>query len=168
MLKKWTSSGNPVLLFDRLTDHNLEEKTESPPLVNYTKEEFLNSIALECSHILNTRCKIPYKAYQEMDAATFAYGVPELYGFMDNVYEDPSSYRGAALLVKFMGDALKRFESRLQESVVKIEGYNQSDQTLALTVTGNVLIKDVVESFSFPLKVESVRRAVLVPAALNK
>ncbi len=156
MTKKWTSLGNLVPLFDRLTDLNLDEKSEPVPLVNYDREQFFESIARECSYLLNTRCKIPYKQYKEMEASALSYGVPELYGFMDDFYGDPSSLKGAHLLVKAMEEALLRFETRLHKVVVTLDGYDQPTQTANLTIKATIQIDAVVESFSFPLRVGSV------------
>ncbi len=149
-------------LFDRLTDLNLEEKSEPVPLVNYDKEQFFESIARECGYLLNTRCKIPYKQYKEMEAGALSYGVPELYGFMDDFYGDPSSLKGAQLLVKMMEEGLMRFEPRLHKVAVMLDVYDQSTQTAALTIKASVQINAVVESFSFPLRVVSVKQSELV------
>lgn len=164
MIKQWTTLGNLVPLFDRLTDLNLEEKSEPIPLVNYDKEQFFESIARECSYLLNTRCKIPYQQYKEMEASSLSYGVPELYGFMDDFYGDPSSFKGAQRLVKSMEEALMRFEPRLHKVSVILDGYDQSTQTAVVTIKASVQIDAVVESFSFPLRVVSVKRAELVPS----
>jgi hypothetical protein len=162
MVKTWTSLGNLVPLFDRLTDLNLEEKSEPIPLVNYGRELFFESIARECNYLLNTRCKIPYRRYKEMEASSLSYGVPELYGFMDDFYGDPSSLKGAQLLVKAMEEALLRFEPRLHKVEVILDGYDQTTQTAALTVRASVQINALVESFSFPLRVISVKQSELV------
>jgi type VI secretion system lysozyme-like protein len=162
MVKQWTSIGNLVPLFDRLTDLNLEEKSEPIPLINYDREQLFESIARECGALLNTRCKIPYKQYKEMDASSLSYGVPELYGFMDDFYGDPSSLKGAHLLVRSMEEALMRFEPRLHKVTVVLDAYDQTTQTAVLTIKASVQMEAVVESFSFPLRVVSVKQSELV------
>lgn len=154
--RKWSSVGGPAPLFDRLTDQDIHATEEVTPLLNYTKEEVIESVAREASNLLNTRCKIPYKEYENMEPSALTYGVPDLYGFFDESYADPSRAEDVLKLCAFMSTSLKLFEPRLDNVHVELARYDQSNQTAYLTVSADLKLEHTIDPISFPVVVDQV------------
>ena len=154
--KKWTHIGGPAPLFDRLTDTAPELSTEATPLFNYTKEEVIASVMREASNLFNTRCSMPYKKYDAMDPSTLTYGVPDLYGFFDQSYADPSRKDDVIRLCNFMATALSLFEPRLKNIEVTFDTYDQSKQTAHLKINADLKLENAVEPISFPVLVDQI------------
>jgi len=154
--KKWESIGAHASLFDRLTDLDPHVSEEPVPFINYDKKQLIESVAREASDILNTRCKIPYKDYEDRAPSALTYGIPDLYGFFDQSYADVSRADGTIRLCQFMANALRIFEPRLDDVVVEMERYDQSNQTAHLSIHAKLKIGKVVEPISFPILVDQV------------
>ncbi len=154
MSKSWTIVGTTAPLFDRLVDDDLNTFAEVVPFIKYNREETIASVMREATHLLNTRCKIPWKEYQALDPSTLEYGLPDLYGFPDQSYGDASSPEGANKLARLMANSLKLFEPRLESVSVEISQYDPQTQNLYLQVHGMLKIGDVLEPISFPVAVQ--------------
>lgn len=152
--KKWELTGGVVPLFDRLIDLNPEVDHEPTPFINYSKKELIESVAREASHLLNTRCKTPYKEYDEIDPSSLTYGVPELYGLFDSSYADPSRSEDKIKLCRFIATALKVFDTRLTEVEVEIDRYDQANQKAYLSIRAKLKLGKNVEPIAFPVEIE--------------
>jgi type VI secretion system lysozyme-like protein len=150
--KKWESLGGAVPLFERLIDLEPDVPAESKPLSMYNKDELIGSVIKEASYLLNTRCKIPYKDYERMDVASLSYGVPQLYGLFDASYADPSKTEDRLKLCRFIANALRIFDPRLDNVSVIIDRYDQLTQRAHLTITADLKMGNIVEAVSFPVE----------------
>jgi type VI secretion system lysozyme-like protein len=153
--KKWESPGGPVPLFDRLVDLEPEIPEEPVPFLNYNKQQLIESVIREASNLLNTRCKISYKLYEELEPSSLTYGIPDLYGLFDASYADPSRSEDRIKLSRFIANALQMFDSRLDNILVDIDRYDQPNQTAHLTISANLKIGKTVEAISFPVSMEN-------------
>ncbi|MFN7662504.1 MAG: type VI secretion system baseplate subunit TssE [Alphaproteobacteria bacterium] len=151
--KKWESLGGPVPLFDRLIDLHPDEPEEAISLLNYTKEQLVESIIREASALLNTRCQTPYKIYDEMEPSSLTYGVPELYGLFDSSYADPSRSEDQIKLCRFIATTLGMFDKRLQNIEVTIDKYDQSNQKAYISIKADLKIGKMVDSIVFPVQI---------------
>ena len=152
--KKWESTGGVVPLFDRLIDLDPEADSEPLPFVNYNKKELIESVAREASHLLNTRCKTPYKEYEEIDPSSVTYGIPELYGLFDPSYADPSRSDDQIKLCRFIANALRMFDGRLADVEVDIDRYDQSNQKAYLSIRAKLKLGKNVEPIAFPVEIQ--------------
>ena len=150
--KKWESVGGAVPLFERLIDLEPDVAEEAKPLSFYNKEEVIASVIKEASALLNTRCKIPYKDYESLDPASLSYGVPQLYGLFDASYADPSRTQDRIKLCRFIANALRIFDPRLENVSVEIDRYDQLTQKAYLTISADLKMGNVVEAVSFPVE----------------
>lgn len=155
--KKWELSGASVPLFDRLVDFNLEVPEEPIPLLNYNKQQLIDSVIREATNLFNTRCTIPYKEYENLSPSSITYGIPDLYGFFDSSYADPGRTEDRLKLCRFMANALRIFDSRLDSIVVEIDQYDQSNQKAYLTIHAHLQIGKVTEAISFPVEMEQAQ-----------
>ena len=154
--QKWSSGGGVAPLFDRLTDQNPDMPEEVTPLQSYTKEEVIESVARETSNLLNTRCALSYKEYEAMEPSTLTYGVPDLYGFFDQSYADPSRAEDVIKLCRFMSNTIKLFEPRLDNIHVELTRYDQAQQHAYLMVSADLILNNMIDSVSFPVVVDQV------------
>lgn len=152
----WHHIGGPAPLFNRLTDENLEAPSEPTPLFIYTKDQVIESVIKEASNILNTRCVLPYKDYEAMAPSTLTYGIPDLYGFFDQSYADPSRPEDVEKLCAFMANALEMFDPRIKNVSVSLQRYDQANQTAHMVVNATLKLEQVVESISFPVLVDQL------------
>lgn len=154
MAKSWKTSGSLAPLFDRLTDENPLSEKELTPLVNYNREQILRSISGEVETLLNTRCKLSWKEYQELHVKNLTYGIPALYGFPDQSYGDASNSDGAQKLGRLMANSIRIFEPRLSDVEVSVDRFDQANQDLHLNVQALVEIDTVQEPFSFSVSIQ--------------
>lgn len=150
--KKWESIGGAVPLFDRLIDLNPEVTEEVNPLSIYSKEQLIASVIRESGYLLNTRCKVPYKEYERLNPASLPYGIPSLYGLFDASYADPSRTEDQLKLCRFIANALRLFDPRLDNITVNIDRYDQLKQKAYLTINADLKIGNIVEAISFPVE----------------
>ena len=152
--QKWSSVGGIAPLFDRLTDMDPEVIEEVVPFLTYSKDQVIESIAREASNILNTRCTVPYQEYEDTAPSSLAYGIPDLYGFFDQSYADPSRTKDIVKLCTFMSTALELFEPRLSDVDVELTRYDQANQKAHFVVSANIKFENTVEPVSFPVAVD--------------
>ncbi|HCI49162.1 MAG: hypothetical protein A2621_02310 [Alphaproteobacteria bacterium RIFCSPHIGHO2_01_FULL_41_14] len=155
--KKWEFPGSPMPLFDRLVDMNPEVTEEPILLLNYNKQQLIESVIREASNLFNTRCTIPYKEYEDQQPSVLTYGVPELYGLFDSSYADPSRTEDVLKLCRFMANALRIFECRLRNIVVEMRQYDQSTQTAHFIVNADLQMGKIIEAISFPVEIDQIQ-----------
>lgn len=154
MSRKWTDKGADAPLFDKIRDENPQIKEEHPIFKKYDRQKLLFSVQKEVSNILNTRCKMPYEEYKNLDPSDLQYGFPELFGLPDQSYADPQSPEGADRMADLIKNAIEIFEPRLANVSVEIQNFNQQNQSLSVNVNGDLIIGDVREPISFPVSVQ--------------
>ena len=155
MTKKWSEKGVLAPLFDRLSDEDLTAPEEHPPFVTYTQAETTASIQRECQMILNTRCKLTREDYEDLEPLAPRFRFPSFFGLPDSTVLNPKNQSDAHELERIMANAIEIFESRLQNVQVTLEHYEESTQTLGLTVQGDLVIGQVQSPISFPLAFEN-------------
>ncbi len=146
----WIQIGSLAPLFDRLVDHDLHQATESPPLINYDKDQLLNSLRRETSRLFNTRCPLSYKEYMARKPFTLTYGDPLLYGLPSFIFLNPQSAKGKDLLTRVLYTAVRLFENRLSSINIALEPFSSLTQDIPLTIQGLVILDEVLVPVQFP------------------
>ena len=146
---RWESEGSFVPLFIKLQDLNPDENTESPPLRTFSVEDLQRSVITEIQNLLNTRVKLPKNFFETLIQDDSTKGFPELYGLPDFSFFDVTNqgtWENYAFLIKY---AITRYEPRLTNIFVKLQHFDDATQTLSAAIKGDLLINNVVQSFSF-------------------
>ena len=141
-------------LFDRLTDSEPDVPGEARPFRSLTIGQLKDSIKKEVSTILNTReCRIPFglraiNNMEEVPEDIMSYGLPDFSKF------DVSNVTGQRQIAKYIEDVLPLYEPRMNQVRVEILQYDNKNQSLTISVSGNVTIIPLPERFTFPVKIE--------------
>ena len=152
---KWKKEGSFVPLFVKLQDLNADQKEEDPPLRLLSKEELHASVRTEISNLLNTRATLPAHVFDTLIQDDQFAGYPGLYGLPDFSYFDvtnQATWTHYAFLIK---TAIIRYEPRLKNVSVVLEKFTSTSQTLQATITGDLLINEMVEPLSFTVSLTS-------------
>lgn len=154
MERKWRERGVPAPLFDRLSDFEPTVLEESPPFVNYNEAEVKASVQQECTRVLNTRCKLTKAEYEKLEPIAGKYRFPAFFGLPDGTIINPKNPNHAARMERMMAKAIEIFEPRLQNVHVAMSNYEESTQSMALSVAGDLVIGEVSTPITFPIALE--------------
>lgn len=138
-------------LFQLLTDDTSSEINH----VYVSKEDYLKSIIIDISQLLNTRCIFPKKFWKTH--LPLNYGLPYLWGMHepDDLMHPDKQDTWKAALVK----TLRYFEPRLKRPKINIVNVNVKTQTLEVEISGEVIIQKLPHKISFPLNVSNIYAA---------
>ena len=152
--RKWKVKGVPVPLFDRLTDTSTNKPEEDRIHQVLSKRELMASIQIELTRILNTRCTVDRKTYDQFGPVITSYGVPEFFGLFDLSGIDATDDFQKPKLEKLLKRAIEAYEPRVTNVRVHVIGFHNKQQSLSFQVEADVIIGDVLEPVSFPIDVE--------------
>ncbi len=138
-------------LFDRLIDENPEEQIDSAHNLILTRQQLIESIAVEVSRILNTRSTAKYQDYEDLTGDTLSLGFPSLFGFRDFQSFDASNRSEWPRIANLCQQAISYFEPRLSEVTVQIQKFHPSTQTLELEISGFLQLDKFREAVYFPV-----------------
>lgn len=148
---KWTHEGSFVPLFIKLQNLNPDEPKENPPLKTLSKEDLKASVITEISCLLNTRVRLPMHTLESLSQTEAAQGFPELYGIPDFFSFDASNQGTWAYYAGFIKNAIRVYEPRLANVSVVLKRFIASSQTLEVSISGELLMNETREPFSFSL-----------------
>lgn len=155
----WKEKGGFVPLFDRLSDDDPTQKEERHPFKVYSQEEVQESVIREIDRLLNTRVKLAKDVYFNLMQNENAQGFPTLYGLPDFSYFDATNQATWSEYATLMEQAIARYEPRLKNPRVALDQFENNRQTLRAHINGDILINEMVASFSFAVVIKGDRTA---------
>ena len=141
--------GARALLFDRLVDLDVTEKTEQQPLRILTVDGLRDSVQRELQRLLNTRSPTPPEELEGREWTVLDWGLADYSGWYTRSV--PSQNRLARLIER----TIQAFEPRMLDPKVKVEEREGSDRGLSVWLEGRVRVGTLLEPVSFPLALES-------------
>ncbi|OJW53364.1 MAG: hypothetical protein BGO67_01275 [Alphaproteobacteria bacterium 41-28] len=139
-------------LFDRIVDDR------SGVGVTYqllNAEELKDSIIREVSTILNTRCTVRKVIYEDYLETIPFFGLPDFFGMGDFSYLQGDNSQEWPTVARFIETAIRSAEPRLQNVFVNVEGYDNLEQALSVTVTASIKESKLVKEIHFPLVLQN-------------
>ena len=131
-------------LFDRLVGRDPRSLGGRRPSHTLTREGLKESVRRELETLFNTRSALGAPLHLSRELTVIDYGIPDLSDFSAANVEDHA--RLALLLTR----AITAFEPRLSEVKVSVDGYEESEQSLAVSVTATLVVDAWREPVSFP------------------
>jgi len=131
-------------LLDRLVGRDPRSLGGRRPSHTLTREGLKESVRKELETLFNTRSALPASLHLTRELTVIDYGIPDLADFSATNVEDH------ALLATLLARAVAAFEPRLQAVKVSVDGYEESERSLALTVSATLVVDTWREPVSFP------------------
>jgi type VI secretion system lysozyme-like protein len=131
-------------LLDRLVGHDPRSLGGRRPVHTLTREGLKESVRKELETLFNTRSALPASLHLTRELTVIDYGIPDLSDFSATNVEDH------ARLAKLLTRAIHAFEPRLTAVQVSVDGYKESERSLAVTVEATLVVDSWREPVSFP------------------
>ncbi len=131
-------------LLDRLVGHDPRSLGGRRPSHTLTREGLKESVRRELQTLFNTRSALPAPLHLTRELTVIDYGIPDLSDFSAANVEDH------ARLAKLLERAVAAFEPRLTAVRVVVDGYAESERSLAVTVEAILVVEAWREPVSFP------------------
>lgn len=144
--------GAPAPLFDRIKVPS-QGKGEKCSLLN--KNEVVASVIKEISLMLNARCTVRRRLYENHIDDVLVYGMPDMLGMPDFSYFDAANEQDWSLASKLLEITISSIEPRIQSVRVKIQNFDVKTQQLTVEVSGVVISGPVTQDIRFPLTLSS-------------
>ncbi|HEX4955281.1 MAG TPA: type VI secretion system baseplate subunit TssE [Thermoanaerobaculia bacterium] len=133
----------PRPLFDRLEDHEPDQKREPRPLSTLDRKELLESVRQELERLLNTRAsRLPHRPA----------GLPRTvidYGLHDPTHWSPHDPDDRRRLAADIAEAVRAYEPRLSDVRVTVAPLPEQPEVLGATIEGRLVGDTVAEPVSF-------------------
>lgn len=157
MTKNYNAKDIKVIapLFDRMIDLEPSIPSEAKPYSGLNLEELKASIQREVSYILNTReSKIPFSFHalnedQLIDQDSY-FGLPDFSSY------DVTEIEGSRKLAHHLKYIIENYEPRLMDVRVAILNYDNSTQSLFVSINGDIRGILLTERFTFPINIEHI------------
>ncbi|HUX78911.1 MAG TPA: type VI secretion system baseplate subunit TssE [Alphaproteobacteria bacterium] len=146
------NKGTLAPLFERI----IEDKSDVgfvSQLLN--AEELKQSIILEVSTILNTRCTVRKVIYEDHLETIPLFGLPDFFGLSDFSYFEGDNPQDWPTVARFIETAISAAEPRLQNIFVNVESYDSVAQTLFVTVSAFIKESKLMKEIHFPLALQN-------------
>jgi len=135
-------------LFARLFDDEPRRPEEAQPRRVLTREKAIESIRVELSRILNTRCSATIAGLEGQERTVVNYGLPDFFTL------NPTSETDRRRLARLIGDAIRAYEPRLRNPLVDVSVEPGNSRVLRVTLDGMLVIGQLSEPVSFPMVIE--------------
>ena len=132
-------------LFARLFDFEPRQKEEAQPHRVLTTDRVIESIHIELSRLLNTRCSETIEGLVGQERTVMNYGLPDFFAL------SPASDGDRQRLARLMLDAIRAFEPRLRNPIVAVTVDKRDARVLRFTIEGMLMLGNLTEPVSFPL-----------------
>jgi type VI secretion system lysozyme-like protein len=152
-------AGTKKPLFDRLIDDNSEQLSEHPKKMLLNKSQYIESIVNEIDRVLNTRLSATAKIYTKYKDVEYGMGLPWMYGIPDFTSIDASDKTGWPRLAKIFANTISYFEPRLQMVKVTIDQFDGSNQSLHISVRGQISIQKHQQPVFFGLQIRDLSKS---------
>ena len=148
MIQKPNFRGAPAPLFDRIKTKSQGSEAGSFLL---NKNEVITSVIHEVSVMLNSRCTVRRRLYENHIDDVLVYGMPDMLGLPDFSYFDAANEQNWALASKLLEITITSIEPRMQLLKVKINNFDAKVQELVVEISGTVKSGPVTQDIRFPL-----------------
>lgn len=143
-------------LFDRIIQRKMDQVIGSQLL---DAQELQESIIKELSLTLNTRCTVRKVIYDNHIDEIPLFGLPDFFGLEDFSDFDASNQQTWPKTALVIATAIRAAEPRLENIHVKIDGYNSTLQSLAITVSATLKEAKLLKEIHFPLELHRSSQA---------
>lgn len=141
--------GSFIPLFERLIDFDPENTSETPIQKFYDSKAMVKSIERELFHILGSHVKFEKEDYIAFSKNDDNYGLSGMYGVPEfSMFEATNTYNWKPLM-RHLEKLIDRFEPRLSNSTVVIQGVDKNKQFLNLQVTATMDTPHFQEEVTF-------------------
>lgn len=144
-------AGAPMPLFDRLVDDDPLELGEIPIKKYYNQQDLQNSIQRELERILGTRASLKKSDLGDLAEEALNSGFPPLFGLSDFSQYDGARETDHPIIAKLCIQAINRYEPRLKDVNVLIQGFNRNTSTLSGIIEAKLTSEVFQGEVSFPL-----------------
>ena len=149
-------AGARAPLFDRLFDFEPREHEETHPRRVHGWTAVVDSIRVELSRLLNTRCAVSLDGLREQPRTVVNYGLP------DFTTLSPTSDRDRERLAVLIAEAVGAYEPRLRTPRVVVAVDPERPRALRLALHATLTLEGLTEPVSFPLQIESAGGPIVV------
>ncbi len=139
-------------LLDRLIDEDPEGPPERPPRRTHTQGQYTRSIVRDLQWLLNTRCSMRYDSKERVGRRSVLD-----FGLDDFTHLVPLFEDDRLKLSKYIQEAIKAFEPRLQIRNVQIRELKGNPRVLEVHFEAYLIINDVREPVSFRAIIDKKR-----------
>lgn len=150
------SKGSKLPLLERLIDKAPGNTDEHPQKNFLNRAQVLESIINEISCLLNSRLSATAKTYSSYTNQEYGLGLPWMYGIPDFTSFDPSNKTLWPKINDLIKNAISYFEPRLQKIKVSIDHFDNQNQRLYLSISGNVVMKAFQQPVSFGIEINNI------------
>jgi type VI secretion system lysozyme-like protein len=144
-------------LFDRLFDRSPREHDDPPQHRVLERDRVVESIKLEVSRLLNTRCSGTMDDLAGQERTVLNYGLPDFAAL------SPTSERDRERLARLIADAVRAFEPRLRNPLVRVTSDEREGRVLRVLLEGTLVLDNLIAPVSFPLVIAE-RGGAIEPA----
>jgi type VI secretion system protein ImpF len=137
-----------VPLFGRLFDDEPRRREEAQPRRVLTREKAVESIRLELSRLLNTRCSATIEGLEGQERTVANYGLPDFFTL------SPTSETDRRRLARLIVEAVRAYEPRLRNPLVDVSADPRNSRVLRVTLDGMLVVGHLSEPVSFPMVIE--------------
>jgi type VI secretion system protein ImpF len=132
-------------LFDRLFDREPRLQDEPQQRRLLERDRVVASIGAEVSRLLNTRCAGSMEQIAGEERTVLNYGLPDFSAL------SPTAERDRERLARLIADAVRAFEPRLRNPVVRVSADPREGRVLRVVLEGLLVLDNLIEPVSFPL-----------------
>jgi type VI secretion system lysozyme-like protein len=143
-------------LFDRLFDRAPRDQNDVQHRI-LERDRVVESIGLELSRLLNTRCAGSMEHLADEERTVINYGLPDFSAL------SPTTERDRERLARLIADAVRAFEPRLRNPIVRVTPDQRESRVLRVVVDGMLVLDNLMEPVSFPLVIAQ-RGGAIEPA----
>lgn len=142
-------TGARAPLFERLVEHQPNESEEARPQRVLDREGLQRSLQRELERLLNTRTPRAADALAQEERTVLDYGLPDYSAMYTHSPEDQ------ARLAALVRSTIEAFEPRLRGVAVGVEPLHDSEKSLLVRVSGEMILGRVSERVAFVVGVNS-------------
>jgi type VI secretion system lysozyme-like protein len=135
-------------LFDRLFDYDPRSHEEMHPRRAHSRIEMVESIRVELSRLLNTRCAVSLDGLRGQTRTVLNYGLPDFSTL------NPTTDRDRERIGLLITEAIRAYEPRLHAPHVVVEVDAVRARALRFTLYAGLLLEGLIEPVSFPLAID--------------
>lgn len=146
--------GAPIPLFDRLVDDDPLDTGEVPIKRYYNQNDLQMSIQREVERILGTRASLKKEDLGELAEEALNSGFPPLFGLSDFSQYDGARETDHPMIVQLCTKAINRYEPRLKDVKVFIQGFDRNTSTLLGIIEASLVSEIFQGEVSFPLSLK--------------
>ncbi|MBX9977301.1 MAG: type VI secretion system baseplate subunit TssE [Alphaproteobacteria bacterium] len=140
-----------IPLFERLVDFDIDATHESPVQKFHDFDSMTKSIERELFHILGSFVKFEKKDYIALSKNDDNFGLPGMFGVPEfSMFEGTNTYNWKPL-TRYLEKIIERFEPRLSNITVVIQGVDKSKQFLNITITATLCSPHFQEEVTFSM-----------------